>query len=139
MSKIVYIPAILVAMLISLSAYASGAKDKSFRHSFHHAKNVHRFDKSNGFTEYDFMMKGQYVAAFYDASGNLVETDFNIAFKKLPEKVKSFITSEYSNAVITDIEKVEYRQNKCYKIRLESNGTEYVIAANADGEMTIGY
>ncbi len=142
MKKILYTPALLIALLVSTNSFAVGAsngKDKTFRHAFHHAKNVHRFDKENGFTEYDFMMKGKYVSAFYDGSGALVETDFSIAYKELPAKAQEFIRNEFSNPVITDITRVEYRQNACYKVRLEANGKEYTIAATTTGEIVMGY
>jgi hypothetical protein len=143
MKKIIYISGIIAAMLFSTNTYSynliNKKENKAFYHSFHHAKNVHRFDKANGITEYDFLMKGKYVAAFYDQTGNLIETDFSIAFKDLPEKTKGFINSEFSNPVITDITRVVHKQNTFYKIQLESNGVEYSIAVTPSGQATIGY
>ncbi len=142
MKKTLYAPVLLTALLVVTNSFAmeaSNGKDKTFRHAFHHAKNVHRFDKANGFTEYDFMMKGNYVSAFYDASGALVETDFSIAYKELPARAQEFIRNEFSNPVVTDITRVEYRQNACYKVRLESNGKEYTIAATSTGDIVMGY
>ncbi|HVD96821.1 MAG TPA: hypothetical protein VNB90_01370 [Cytophagaceae bacterium] len=142
MKKAIYIPALVAAMLVSMSVFAIGTsntKNKTFRHSFHHAKNVHRFDKADGFTEYDFLVKGQYISATYDNAGGLVETDFNIAYKELPAKAKEFISNEFSNPVITDITRVEYKQNVCYKVRLESNGKEYSIATTSAGEIVMGF
>jgi hypothetical protein len=78
----------LAIITISLNASAAGSysKDKTFRHSFRHAKNVHRFEKANGFTEYDFIRKGRYTSAFYDLSGNLIETDISIAIKNYQQE-----------------------------------------------------
>ena len=141
MNKIIYMPVLLATLVISLNASAAGSngKDKTFRHSFHHAKNVHRFEKANGFTEYDFMIKGRYIAAFYDATGTLVETDISIAYKELPPKVVTFINAEFPTLAITDITKVKYKQNTFYKIRLESGNKEYKIVSTEAGEITMGY
>ena len=143
MKKIIYFSSIIGALLISINTYATNnthnKENKTFRHSFHHAKNVHRFDKENGTVEYDFLLKGKYVAAFYDETGNLTETDFSIAFKDLPAKAQEFIRSEFKNPAITDITKVEHKQNIFYKINLEANGNEYSILASPSGEITMGY
>ncbi len=141
MRKIIFAPVLLMAFYVSMPVMAEKVHttDKTFRHSFHHARNVHRFDKENGTTEYDFMMKGRYVSAFYNEAGNLVETDYSIAYQELPARVTEFIQSEFSHPVITDIVRVEYKQNTCYKVRVEANGKEYRIASTASGELVIGY
>ena len=142
MKKLIYLSGLMTALFVGISisaVSASNIDNKSVRHSFHHAKNIHRFDKQNGFVEYDFMMKGKYVSAFYDQSGNLVEADFSTNFKDLPAKAKEFITSEFSNPVFTDITRVQYKNNSCYKIRLEANGIEYSIISTPTGEVTMGY
>jgi hypothetical protein len=142
MKKIIYLSGLMTALFVGTSISAVSATNidsKSVRHSFHHAKNIHRFDKQNGFVEYDFMMKGKYVSAFYDPSGNLVEADFSTNFKALPAKTQEFITVKFSNPVFTDITRVEYKNGSCYKVRLEANGTEYSIIATPTGEVTMGY
>ena len=142
MKKIVYFSGILGFALLSMNASAKNThnnENKSFRHAFHHAKNVHRFDKANGNVEYDFMMKGKYVAAFYDQSGSLIETDFSIAYKELPAAAQRFLNAKFSNAVITDMTKVTHKQNYFYKIKFEVDNAEYSVVVSPSGEITMGY
>jgi hypothetical protein len=142
MNKIIYLSGLMTALFVGTSISAISANNidsKSVRHSFHHAKNIHRFEKKNGFVEYDFMMKGKYVSALYDQSGNLVEADFSTSFKDLPAKAQEFITNKFSNPVYTDITRVQYKNNSCYRVRLEANGMEYSIIATPTGEVTMGY
>ncbi|HWZ21130.1 MAG TPA: hypothetical protein VNW06_00670 [Cytophagaceae bacterium] len=143
MKKIVYLSGIMSLLLLSMNASAKNivhnSKNKSFHHVFHHAKNVHRFDDKNGVVEYDFMLKGKYVSAFYTQAGTLFETDFSIAYKQLPTATQSIIKEKFSNPVITDIVKVTHKQNFFYRIKLEANGNEYSILASPTGELTVGY
>jgi hypothetical protein len=143
MKKIAYLSGIMSFLLLSMSASAKNTshntKSKSFHHAFHHAKNVHRFDEKNGVVEYDFMLKGKYVSAFYTQAGTLFETDFSIAYKQLPTQAQNLIKEKFSNSVITDIVKVTHKQNFFYKIKLETNGNEYSILASPTGEITVGY
>ena len=143
MKKIIYIITSISILFFSMNASAKNGshnkENKTFHHSFRHAKNIHRFDKENGIVEFDFLLKGKYVAAYYDQSGNLTETDFSIDFKALPEKARTYINSEFSHPCITDITKVRYSQNVFYRIKLEAKGIEYSILATPLGEITMGY
>ena len=142
MKKIAYFSGIISFLLLSMNLAAKNTshnnEKKSFHRAFHRAKNVHRFDTKNGIVEYDFMLKGNYVSAFYTPAGTLFETDFSIAYKQLPMAAQGFINTKFVNPVITDIVKVTHSQNFFYRIKIEANGSEYSILSSPSGEITMG-
>ena len=143
MKKIIFTLIGISVLFISTNSNANNninlKENKTFHQSFRHAKNIHRFEKENGIVEFDFLLKGKYVSAYYDQSGKLTETNFSIDFKELPEKTKNYIQSEFSSACITDITKVNCSQTVVYKIKLESKGIEYSILSSPSGGITLGY
>ncbi len=143
MKKIIYIAGIICVLFLNLNAIGKNRtnqkENKAFRQTFHHAKNVHRFDKANGTVEYDFLLKRKYVAALYDQSGNLVETDYSVDYKKVPGKGRAFISVTLPSPVITEVTKVNFKNNFFYRVHLSSNGVDYSVVVTPAGEVTIGY
>jgi len=142
MKKIIFILSLISTYYLAttnVDAKDSESKEKAFHHAFHNAKNVHSIEKANGITEYDFMKNGQYVAAFIDNSGKIIETDYETAFSELPQRAKTLIHNSYANSVIYDVTKVVYESNYFYKVRMEAGGLSYYMAITPEGEVTIGF
>lgn len=140
MKKIIFILSIAAfGYTTNLLAEGSEPKEKTFHHAFHHAKNVHVFEKADGITEYDFMNKGHFVATYIDQSGRIVETDFDVDFSELPQRAKTLIHNQYANSTIVEVTKVVYQSNYFYKVKLEAGGFSYYMAITPEGEVTIGF
>ena len=130
--KRLFVTLTLALGLISLSSFAADdyktpdAAVKSFHSSFKTASEV-SWTLSGDLYKANFLLNGQYVAAYYDAEGEMRAMTRNISSTQLPIALQADLRKEYDGYWITDLFEVANEEGTAYYITLE----------NADAKITM--
>lgn len=130
----------LLAIAIAASAFSakatpadynvSAAVEASFNASFKGATEV--VWKSTGdYQKADFVLNGQYVAAYYDADAKLVAVTRNISSVQLPLLLQNSIRKSYANSWVSELFELSDDNGTSYYITLES--AEAIVTLKSDG------
>ena len=139
MKKRIFAVVLMTGIAIGAIA-ASHTEDpeiKAVKASFPEAKNIHKINKAEGYTEFDFQIDHKNIAAIYNKEGKLVETDYEISYSEVPASVRTTIADNFTKMEVTKVTKISYSKNTFYKITLISESKQFNIAADNDGEVTI--
>jgi hypothetical protein len=136
-----YLLSIILTITLGWSAvYAQGKVPASVTSAFSSKfPNVSKvtWDKENrNLYEAEFMMNKKKHSANFTAEGKWLETESEVSFDQLPEKVQQSFTSTHKNKKVTSVEKIETSNGEVlYEIevkKLPGRG-EYVYTA--DGKL----
>lgn len=121
----------VVLSLISMSSFANEEKVnsrvlESFKSNFKTATEVD-WTVSENFYKADFSLNGQYVAAFYDESGQLVALTRNISSTQLPISLQTNLKKDHEGYWISDLFEVANEQGTTYYVTLENGDTKLVL------------
>ena len=105
---------------------------KSFENTFTNAQEVD-WSISNNYYKVAFNMNGQYVTAFYGATGNLIGLTRNISSTQLPISLQAELKKEYNGYWISDLFEVANDEGTHYYITLENGETKLVLKGSTDG------
>lgn len=121
-----------VFSLVSTKSHASdevnvsAAVISSFKSSFKNASEV-AWKMSSNFYKADFSLNGQYVAAYYDATANLIAVTRNINSFQLPISLQSKLKASYETYWISDL----------FELSDDNGTTYYVTVENGDSKITL--
>jgi hypothetical protein len=123
--------------LISMSSFASDSKVdsrvlKSFETSFKNATEVD-WTVTNNFYKAKFSLNGQYVAAYFDASGNMMAITRNIGSTQLPISLQTNLKNNYEGLWISDLFEVANEEGTTYYVTVENADTKLILkSSNSD-------
>ena len=135
MKNIILLLSILLLASCSFAINPPAAVQKAFTQKFAGAADV-KWGKENG-NEYEaeFVMSGIKMSANFDAKGNWLETETEMAAGKLPAKVTAFIAKTYPGWKITEAGTLETpKKGLVYEADLKSGKQKKEITLTADGE-----
>lgn len=120
--------------LISMSSFASDSKVdsrvlKSFQSSFKNATEVD-WTVSNNFYKANFTLNGQYVAAYFDESGNMMAITRNISSTQLPISLQTNLKNNYEGFWITDLFEVANDEGTTYYVTVENADTRLILKSS---------
>lgn len=95
-------------------------------------------DYDDGLTEIEIKHDGIEKDVYFNGKNEWVRTEFEIAYNKLPEAVKNFITSNYREYE-SEADAVETPKETWYEIEVEKNGDEYNVLITKDGQLKAEY
>jgi len=121
--------------LISMSSFASDSKVdsrvlKSFQSSFKNATEVD-WTVSNNFYKANFTLNGQYVAAYFDESGNMMAITRNISSTQLPISLQTNLKNNYEGFWITDLFEVANEEGTTYYVTVENADTRLILRSSS--------
>jgi len=123
--------------LISMSSFASDSKVdsrvlKSFETSFKNATEVD-WTVTNNFYKAKFSLNGQYVAAYFDGSGNMIAITRNISSTQLPISLQTNLKNNYEGFWISDLFEVANEEGTTYYVTVENADTKLILkSSNSD-------
>ena len=118
--------------LISMSSFAadensvSDAAIKSFNSSFKSAKEIN-WSVSNNLYKASFSLNGQYVAAYYNADGQMIGMTRNISSLQLPITLQAQLKKNYEGYWISDLFEMANEEGTSYYITVENADTKLVL------------
>ncbi|HJW17277.1 MAG TPA: hypothetical protein VJ499_09150 [Flavisolibacter sp.] len=120
--------------LISMSSFASDSKVdsrvlKSFETSFKNATEVD-WTVTTNFYKAKFSLNGQYVAAYFDASGNMMAITRNISSTQLPISLQTNLKNSYEGFWISDLFEVANEEGTTYYVTVENADTKLVLKSS---------
>jgi hypothetical protein len=120
--------------LISMSSFASDSKVdsrvlKSFETSFKNATEVD-WTVTNNFYKAKFSLNGQYVAAYFDASGNMMAITRNISSTQLPIALQTNLKNNYEGLWISDLFEVANEEGTTYYVTVENADTKLILKSS---------
>jgi hypothetical protein len=132
-----------LTILLSLASFSSFANEEtvtpgvlqSFKSSFKNAQDVN-WSVVQNFYKANFVMNGQHVAAFYDASGELVALSRNISSVQLPISLQTGLKQRYQGFWISDLFEVANDSGTSYYVTLENGDTKLVLKSTENGWAT---
>jgi len=123
--------------LISMSSFASDSKVdsrvlKSFETSFKNATEVD-WTVTNNFYKAKFSLNVQYVAAYFDGSGNMIAITRNISSTQLPISLQTNLKNNYEGFWISDLFEVANEEGTTYYVTVENADTKLILkSSNSD-------
>ena len=130
-----YLATLTLALgLFSLSSFASDdyiisdAAVKSFKSSFKSATEV-SWTVNGDLFKANFLLNGQYVAAYYNADGKMTAMTRNITSNQLPMSLQASLKKSYDCYWITDLFELANEEGTTYYITLEDADTKIILKA----------
>jgi hypothetical protein len=120
--------------LISLSGFANDVSPnaiKSFNSSFKNATEV-KWTITDNYFKADFVLNGQYVAAFYNADGSMMALTRNISSLQLPIALQADLKRSYDCYWISDVLEVANDEGTSYYITLEKADEQLTLKSSGD-------
>ena len=101
-------------------------------------KNATEVDWSVGenFYKANFSYNGQYVAAFYDAEGELLAITRNISSTQLPISLQTSLKKNYTDFWISDLFEVANEEGTSYYVTVEKGDTKLVLKSTSSDWIT---
>jgi len=108
----------------------------AFAGQFAGAESVNWEDPEDGVYEVEFEQGGKEMMAKFDAGGNWLETEVEIAEADLPEAVKQAIAAQFAGYKIDKVEtEATPEMPLAYKVRFEQDDSEVTATFSAEGEV----
>ena len=122
---------------VSLSSFANdpdvnAAALHSFNKSFKNATEVN-WTVSNTFYKANFVLDGQYVAAYYDGEGKMIALTRNVSSTQLPIVLQANLKKNYENFWISDLFEVTNEEGTSYFVTIENADTTMILKSNNQG------
>jgi len=119
---------------VSLSSFANdpdvnAAALQSFNKSFKNATEVN-WTISNTFYKANFVLDGQYVAAYYDGDGKMIALTRNVSSTQLPIVLQANLKKNYENFWISDLFEVTNEEGTSYFVTIENADTTMILKSN---------
>jgi hypothetical protein len=114
----------------------SSAVVSTFKSSFKNASDV-SWKITNQFYKADFVMNGQHVAAFYDASANLIAVTKNISSTQLPITLQSKLKASYEAYWISDLFELSDDLGTSYYVTVEDGDTKITLKSNGTNDWSV--
>lgn len=131
----------LVSQLWAVSAFAIDPPDsveKTFREKFPKAESNKWIKTGEKPKEYmaEFILGTERLKAFFDAKGNLIETEKEIDANKLPLLVKQALETQFQHfKVLKCFEIVKNDRRHAYELVIKSDGVKTTLIMSEDGYM----
>ncbi len=108
---------------------------QSFKSAFNNASEVN-WSATTNFYKASFLLNGQYVAAFYNANGEMVALTRNISSFQLPLVLQGDIKKQYPKYWISDLFEIANEEGTSYYITLENADTKLVLKSGGNSWIT---
>lgn len=138
--KPLFIILTVLASIFTSSSYA-GNKDvtpvvlQSFQYNFGKQKNVD-WSVANELYKANFVLNGQYVAAYFEASGEIVALTHRITTLQLPITLQAKLKKEYNDYWVSDLFEI-IKDDVTYYITLENADTKIVLQATPTSKWSV--
>lgn len=138
--KPLFIILTVLASIFTTSSYA-GNKDvtpvvlQSFHQSFGKQKEVD-WSVANELYKANFMLNGQYVAAYFEANGKMVAITHRITTLQLPIILQAKLKKDYNDYWVSDLFEV-IKDDVEYYITLETADTKIVLQATPGSKWSV--
>jgi len=133
---------LLSVLMMGLAVFAfgqSGMKSdipavvsQNFAKQFPKVENV-QWSKEHGEFEANFEQDDQEMSATYDAQGNHLETETEMATDQLPQTIKSTIAKQFSGYDLREAAKIVKDEGTTYEAELHKGEKSFDVIFNADG------
>ncbi|MGE5519441.1 MAG: hypothetical protein ACM3VS_05880 [Candidatus Dadabacteria bacterium] len=101
----------------------------SFNKSFEDVSEV-SWTVTSQYYKADFNYNGQYVSAYYDASGNLMALTRNITSVQLPMTLQTSLKNDNEGMWITDLFEVNDEAGTSYYVTLENADSKLILKSS---------
>ena len=112
----------MLAAMTTLSCFAQkdvpAAVQESFKKNFP-GVTVKKWEKEDGNFEANFSKGGKTMSATFDAKGEWMETETDIAISELPSAVTSYVKEHYSGATIKEAAMLKTPQGDIYEAEVK--------------------
>ncbi len=120
---------------ISLSSFANDREVsrkamESFASSFKNATEV-TWTVTDDYFKANFVMNGQYVAAFYDNDGYMLALTRNLSSLQLPIALQADLKKNYDQYWISDVMEVADENGTSYYVTLEDADTKLILKSQS--------
>lgn len=138
--KPLFIILTVLASIFTSSSYA-GNKDvtpvvlQSFQQSFGKQKDV-EWSVTNQWYKANFSFNGQYVSAYFDASGQMIAVTHRITTLQLPITLQAKLKKEYNDYWVSDLFEI-VKDDVAYYITLENADTKIVLQATPGSKWSV--
>ena len=114
----------------------SSAVVSSFKSSFKNASEV-AWKMSGNLYKADFSLNGQYVAAYYDASANLIAVTRNVSSFQLPITLQNKLKANYESYWISDLFELSDDNGTSYYVTVEDGDSKITLKSSGSNEWTV--
>jgi hypothetical protein len=114
----------------------SSAIVSSFKSSFKNASEV-SWKVTHNFYKADFSMNGQYVAAYYDGSANLIAVTRNITSLQLPITLQSKLKASYESYWISDLFELSDDSGTSYYVTVEDGDSKITLKSHGTSQWSV--
>lgn len=126
--------------LFSMSSFANEGKVNekvlaSFENAFKNATEVN-WTISENFCKASFSLNGQYAAAYYDESGQMIAVTRNISSTDLPVSLQASLKKGHDGLWISDLFEVANDMGTSYYVTLEDGDTRLILKSSGAGWIT---
>lgn len=140
--KFLLVTLISVFSLLNTKAQAtddvkvSAAVISSFNAAFKNASEV-KWNDAGNFYKADFMVNGQYVAAYYDVNASLIAVTRNITSLQLPVTLQTKLRTTYEAYWISDLFEVSDENGVSYYATVENGDAKITLKASGAAEWSV--
>lgn len=111
-----------IAVSTTMSCFAQkdipAAVQEAFKKDFP-GVNVKKWDKEDGNFEANFSKDGKPMSATFDAKGEWMETETDIAISELPAAVASYVKEHYKSASIKEAAKLKTPKGEMFEAEVK--------------------
>jgi hypothetical protein len=133
--KIIIITGAVLATLGSCAQDESAQAKETFAAKFPNAKNVKWDRESDTEWEAEFKMAGKEYSANFGNDGTWKETEYEVSKKDLPTAILTHLSTQFANAKIEEIEKVEKPDFSGYELEMEEGETTFDLVMDTAGNV----
>jgi hypothetical protein len=128
--------ALLLAGCQSTSVNVPSIVRESFEKQFSNAANVEWSKESEDEFEAEYVLNGAEQSSNYNAAGEWLITEVEIAQSDLPEAVQETIVKDFYGYTIEEVEKAETGDGVFFELQLQKDKTRIEIQISSDGKLT---
>jgi hypothetical protein len=137
--KRLFVTLTLALSLVGMSSFAADETSvsevvvKSFNSSFTSATEVN-WSVTGDLYKADFVLNGQYVAAYFNTDGLMMATTRNISSTQLPIALQANLKKNYDEYWITNLFELSNEEGTSYYITLENADSKLVLKSLSSAE-----
>ncbi len=133
--------AILAAVFIVTSAFASGEENKtkaavSLKRTFTNAEDV-QWKITDNYIKASFKWNNQFITVFYNNDGETIAESRVIEIANLPLRAQQYLNNNYAEHEIGEV--IEYNSTDaglCYYAEVMKDGKKKILKIQTDGEIS---
>jgi hypothetical protein len=130
----------ITAVLSIINTKASASDDikvsaavlSSFNSSFKNASEV-AWKSAGNYYKADFALNGQYIAAYYDATAELIAVTRNISSLQLPITLQTSLKKSYESYWISDLFELSDDTGTSYYVTVENGDAKITLRSTVNG------